>query len=79
VSVTDPSGKRHTNQPYLELAERLKRKPPVSEKAAKRTARKSGQPFPFPHVWHMNAPTREKPGSRLTVPQWRQSALTSSS
>lgn len=30
------------DRPYTELAEKLKRKPPSSEKAEKRTARKSG-------------------------------------
>jgi hypothetical protein len=30
------------DRPYLELVEKLKRKPPASEKAEKRTARKSG-------------------------------------
>jgi hypothetical protein len=33
---------RWDDRPHLELAEKLKRKPPASEKAEKRTARKSG-------------------------------------
>ena len=33
---------QRNDRPYVELAEQLKRKPPTSEKAEKRSARKSG-------------------------------------